>query len=77
MTQTLSRSVHVPIREDKLNYFKFPLTGFQKFFLFWVAGFILEAWDVELENAHFFVVMPSEKHSVKYNLYEVKKCLGN
>ena len=32
------------------------LTGFQKFFLFCVAGIILEAWDVEFESAHFFAV---------------------
>ena len=29
------------------------LGEFQKFFLFWVAGIILVAWDVELESAHF------------------------
>ena len=28
--------------------------GFQKFFLFWVAGMIWEVWDVELEQAHSF-----------------------
>ena len=27
------------------------LIGFQKFFLFWVAGMILNVWDVELEPA--------------------------
>ena len=60
----LSRAVHVLIREDKLNYFEFPLIGFQKFFLFWVAGIILEAWDLELESAHFFAVYPPEKNTV-------------
>ena len=40
------------------------LIGFRKFFLFWVAGIILEAWDMELESAHFFVVISSEKNSV-------------
>ena len=29
--------------------------GFQKFFLFWVAGIIMEAWDVELESVHFLM----------------------
>ena len=32
--------------------FQVSLIGFQKLFLFWVAGMILEAWDVELESAH-------------------------
>ena len=40
------------------------LTGFQKFFLFWVAWNILEAWDAELESAHFFAVKPSGNDSV-------------
>ena len=29
-----------------------------------VAGIILEVWDMELESAHFFVIVPSEKNSV-------------
>ena len=29
--------------------------GFQKIFLFMVAGMILEAWDVELESVHSLV----------------------
>ena len=49
----LSRPVHVLIQVDKLNYFKFPLIGFQKFFLICVAGMILEARDEELERAYF------------------------
>ena len=43
-----SRAVHVLIREDKLNYFKFPSLDFKNSFLFWIAGIILEAWNVEL-----------------------------
>ena len=35
------------------------LVGFQVFFLFWVPMTILEAWNVELEWAHSFVIMPS------------------
>ena len=34
---------------------KVSLVGFQKFFLFWVAGVILEAWDVKLESANSFM----------------------
>ena len=33
--------------------FQVSLGGSQKFFLIWVAGIILVAWDVELESAHF------------------------
>ena len=32
------------------------LSGFQKFFMFWIAAIILEARDVELESAHFLVI---------------------
>ena len=32
------------------------LVGFQKFFLFWVAGTILEGWTAELETASFIFV---------------------
>ena len=35
-----------------MELFQVSLIGFQKFFLFWVAGMILEAWDVESESAH-------------------------
>ena len=59
----LSRAVHVLIREDKLNYFKFP-SQVSKILFVLVAVIISEAWDVELESAHFFVVIPSEKNSV-------------
>ena len=38
-----------------IELFQDSLSGFQKFFLFWVAGIILEAWDVELERAHSFM----------------------
>ena len=34
---------------------------FQKFFSFWVAGIILEAWDVALESAHFLLFKQLEK----------------
>ena len=36
--------------------FQVSLDGFQKFFLFWEAGIILEAWDIEFERAYFFYV---------------------
>ena len=52
-----------------MELFQVSLIGFQKFFLFWVAGIILEAWDEELESAHFFAVIPSEKNSVLYLQY--------
>ena len=35
----------------QIELFQVSLIGFQKFFLFWVAGMILKAWDVELEPA--------------------------
>ena len=35
-----------------MELFQVSLIGFQKLFSFWVAGVILEAWDVELESAH-------------------------
>ena len=35
--------------------FQVSLVVFQKFFLFWVAGMILEAWDVELESVNSFM----------------------
>ena len=34
-----------------MELFQVSLIGFQKFFLFWVAGMILNVWDVELEPA--------------------------
>ena len=50
---------------ERINWiFQVSFIGFQKFFLFWVAGILLDAWAMELESAHFFVVMPSEKNSV-------------
>ena len=51
-----SRPVHVLIREDKLDYFKFPLWNFKNYFLFWVAGIVLKALEVELEPAISFAV---------------------
>ena len=39
------------------------LTGFQNFFLFWVAGTSLEALDVELERVHSFDIILSEKNT--------------
>ena len=41
--------------------YRFLFVGFQKIYLFWVVGIILEAWDVELEQVRPFVTMPSEK----------------
>jgi len=46
--QVLSRIVHVIIQVNKLNCFKFPSWDSKKF-LFWVAGMILEGWELELE----------------------------
>ena len=43
---------------------RFPFVGFQKIFLFLVAWMISEAWGEELEQAHFFVIKPSEKNTV-------------
>ena len=62
-SQALSGLSKYPLRYD---LFQVSLIGFQEFFLFWVAGIILKAWDVELESAHFFAVMPSEKNSVHW-----------
>ena len=31
------------------------LVGFQKFFLFWIAGTILKSWKAELDRAHSFM----------------------
>jgi len=44
-----------------MELFQVSLIGFQKFFLFWVAGIILEAWDVELERAHSFMYYAPEE----------------
>ena len=56
VSQALSRAVYVFVREDTLYYFKFFLMGFQKFFLIWVAGTILEGWDAELETDPFMCI---------------------
>ena len=40
------------LSEKEVELFQVSLIVFQKFFLFWVAGLILEAWNVELESAH-------------------------
>ena len=32
-----------------IRLFQVSLMGFQKFFLFWVAGIILKGWEAELE----------------------------
>ena len=34
-----------------IRLFPVSLVGFQKFFLFWVAGIILKGWEAELETA--------------------------
>ena len=41
-----------PFLRGYIESFQISLKGFQKFSLFWVAGMILEAWDVQLESAH-------------------------
>ena len=33
-----------------IRLFPVSLVGFQKFFLFWVAGIILKGWEAELET---------------------------
>ena len=33
-----------------IRLFPFSLVGFQKFFLFWIAGIILKTWEAELET---------------------------
>ena len=38
-----------------MELFQVSLIGFQKFFFFWVAGMILEAWDVEMESVNSFM----------------------
>ena len=35
---------------------KVSFVGFQELFLFWVAGMIFEAWEVEFEQDHFLVL---------------------
>ena len=47
-----SRAVRVLIR---IELSQVSLGGFQKFFLFWIAWMILEAWNVELESVLSFV----------------------
>ena len=44
------------LSERIIELFQVFLIGFQKFFLFWVAGMILKAWDVELELAFSFAI---------------------
>ena len=34
-----------------IELFPVSLMGYQKFFLFWVAGIILKGWEAELETA--------------------------
>ena len=93
VSQALSRTVHVLIQEDELNYLtlsnmaqgrfalvymshdhlhgshtglpmvervKVSLAGFQKFFLFLVAGMILEGWGLVLERVHSFGIWTSK-----------------
>ena len=40
---------------EQIELFQVSLIGFQKFFLFWVGGMILKAWDVELGPAFFAI----------------------
>ena len=56
ITNFCSKSVSGPVQGRPCTYqrgqielFQVSLIGFQKFFLFWVAGMILKAWDVELD----------------------------
>ena len=35
--------------------------------MFWVAGMILEAWDIELERVHSFAIILSENDTVLPN----------
>ena len=38
--------------------------------MFWVAGMILEAWDIELEWVHSFAIILSENDTVKIDMHE-------
>ena len=56
ITHLFSKTISGPVQVRPCTYlrgqielFQVSLIGFQKFFLFWVAGMILKAWDVELE----------------------------
>lgn len=53
-----------------ISSLKFSLIEFQMIFLFSVALISLEAWDVELEWAHFLLLYPLKKTSV------ICKCTG-
>ena len=60
ITSFCSKSVLGPVKPcpclnhgGKIELFQVSLIGFQKFFLLFVDGMILEAWDVELERAYF------------------------
>ena len=44
-----------PSYPKQKELFQVSLAGFQKFFLFWIAWIILEAWDAELVSAHSFM----------------------
>ena len=62
------KSVSGPVQACPYTYprgwielFQVSLTGFQKFFLFYIAGMILKAWEVELEPAISFGIWTSEK----------------
>ena len=58
ITHFFSKSISGPVQVRPCTYlrgqielFQVSLIGFQKFFLFWIAGMILKAWDIELEQA--------------------------
>ena len=51
-----------------IRVFSVSLVGFQKFLLVCVAGMILEAWDIELERARSFAIMPSE-NNIEVRMY--------
>ena len=58
-----SKSVEGPVQgcprpnpNGEIELFQVSLMGFQKFFLFRVAGMILEDWELELEWVHSFSI---------------------
>ena len=62
ITHFFSKSISGPVQvrpctylRGRIELFQVSLIGFQKFFMFWVAGMILDAWDVELESANSFM----------------------
>ena len=71
VTHFFSNSISGPVQVRPCTYLRgqielsqVSLIEFQKIFLFWVAGVILNAWDVELGAAIFLVFRLLKKHCV-------------